>query len=40
MKLTKIFINNLDKVLSYGNMKFFQLRIKKIKKKKFFFNNS
>ena len=31
-KINKKFYNNLDKVLSYGNVKFFQLRLKKIKK--------
>jgi thiamine-phosphate pyrophosphorylase len=33
-KIYKNFYNDLDKVLSYGNVKFFQLRLKKIKKKK------
>ena len=31
-EIDKNFYNNLDKVLSYGNVKFFQLRLKKIKK--------
>ncbi len=31
-EIDKNFFNNLDKVLSFGNVKFFQLRIKKIKK--------
>jgi thiamine-phosphate pyrophosphorylase len=31
-KIKKNFYNNLDKVLSYGNVKFFQLRVKKTKK--------
>ena len=33
MKLIISFYNNLDKVLSFGNVKFFQLRLKKIRKK-------
>jgi thiamine-phosphate pyrophosphorylase len=32
-KISKKFYSDLDKVLSYGNVKFFQLRLKKIKKK-------
>jgi thiamine-phosphate pyrophosphorylase len=32
-KLCKNFYNELDKVLSYGNVKFFQLRLKKTQKK-------
>ena len=32
-KINKKFFNNLDLVLSHGNVKFFQLRLKKIKKK-------
>ncbi|MDC0903101.1 thiamine phosphate synthase [Pelagibacteraceae bacterium] len=32
-KIDKNFYKNLDAVLSYGNVKFFQLRLKKIKKK-------
>ena len=32
-KLGKNFYNELDKVLSYGNVKFFQLRLKKTQKK-------
>ena len=32
-KISKKFYSDLDKVLSYGNVKFFQLRVKKIKKK-------
>ncbi len=31
-EINKNFYNSLDKVLSYGNVKFFQLRLKKIKK--------
>ena len=31
-EINKSFYNDLDKVLSYGNVKFFQLRLKKIKK--------
>ena len=31
-EIYKNFYNDLDKVLSYGNVKFFQLRLKKIKK--------
>jgi len=31
-RINKKFYNNLDKVLSYGNVKFFQLRLKKNKK--------
>ena len=31
-KINKKFYNNLDAVLSYGNVKFFQLRLKKIDK--------
>ena len=31
-KINKKFYSNLDTVLSYGNVKFFQLRLKKIKK--------
>ena len=31
-RIKKKFYNNLDKVLSYGNVKFFQLRLKKNKK--------
>jgi thiamine-phosphate pyrophosphorylase len=34
-KINKNFYNELDKVLSYGNVKFFQLRLKKIKLKNF-----
>ena len=34
-KINKNFHNELDKVLSYGNVKFFQLRLKKIKLKNF-----
>ena len=34
-KINKNFHNELDKVLSYGNVKFFQLRLKKIKIKNF-----
>ena len=30
-KISKKFYSDLDKVLSYGNVKFFQLRLKKIK---------
>ena len=30
-KLNKNFYNDLDKVLSYGNVKFFQVRLKKVK---------
>jgi thiamine-phosphate pyrophosphorylase len=33
-KINKNFYNKLDEVLSYGNVKFFQLRLKKIKLKK------
>ena len=33
-EINKNFCNSLDKVLSYGNVKFFQLRVKNIKKKK------
>ena len=33
-KINKNFYNDLDAVLSYGNVKFFQLRLKKIKIKK------
>ena len=32
-KINKKFYNNLDRVLSFGNVKFFQLRLKKIKSK-------
>ena len=32
-EINEKFYNNLDKVLSYGNVKFFQLRLKKIRKK-------
>ena len=32
-KIDKNFYNNLDKVLSYKNVKFFQLRLKNVKKK-------
>ena len=31
-KINKNFYNSLDKVLSYGNVEFFQLRLKKIRK--------
>ena len=31
-KINNKFYNNLDKVLSYGNVKFFQLRLKNVKK--------
>ena len=31
-EIKKTFYNDLDRVLSYGNVKFFQLRLKKIKK--------
>ena len=31
-EINKEFYKNLDKVLSYGNVKFFQLRLKKVKK--------
>ena len=34
-EINKYFYNNLDKVLSYGNVKFFQLRLKKIKRDNF-----
>ena len=34
-KINKNFYNELDKVLSYGNVKFFQLRLKKIKANRF-----
>ena len=34
-KINKNFCNQLDSVLSYGNVKFFQLRLKKIKLKNF-----
>ena len=34
-KINKNFHNELDKVLSYGNVKFFQLRLKKSKLKNF-----
>ena len=35
-EINKNFYNNLDKVLSYGNVKFFQLRLKKINKNNLF----
>ena len=35
-EINKDFYNNLDKVLSYGNVKYFQLRLKKIRKKNLF----
>ncbi len=35
-EINKKFYSNLDKVLSYGNVKFFQLRLKKIKKNHLF----
>ena len=34
-EIKKQFYNDLNKVLSYGNVKFFQLRLKKIKKNNF-----
>ena len=34
-KIDKNFYTNLDKVLSYKNVKFFQLRLKNVKKKVF-----
>ena len=34
-KIDKNFYNNLDKVLSYKNVKFFQLRLKNVKKKSY-----